>query len=354
MTFVRSNNGHMLAHTLMLLSLGALSSCGKPSAPEALHQAVLGCDGSGHCTSGPTSTIDIISPSTCSVSSPRRTKCKIPELWITPPLTDSAVPLRSVFKVIKTGNCNTNYDLTVSAQPDDAEPTRIGIYDDPVTRIRLPQGAAARLIHSKDIGPWTPYIALDPSCRITLDVSFNEPDIDTKVQAQGVIAVLQAAVSETRAEAEKSRQLLLLFGGYDFIHKLSESFHQELTNDLMQELRRAAADGNSALTQILSSNACTSALSQNDQDNLTRLIISLVAVGDPADWTNPDGTTKKLSDFFGPAAAEIEKSILEIEKNANFQLEEQYKAAYKAAGERVVTAEARLAEANVTLQGWLQ
>ena len=218
----------------------------------------------------------------------------------------------------------------------------------------LPKGAAAKLIHFKDASPWTPYVAVDPSCRISLDVSFNEPDVDTKVQAQGVIAILDGEAAAARDEAEKDRQLLLLFGGYDFIHKLAESFHQELTNDLMQELRRAAADGNAALTQILSSNACTSALSPTDQDNLTRLIISLVAVGDPADWTNPDGTTKKLSDFFGPAAAENQKSILEIEKNANFQLEEQYKAAYKAAGEKVVATQARLDEAKLTLQAWLQ
>ena len=341
--------------TVFLLAAFSAAGCGdEQGAPEAIQQALLACDASGNCTSGPNALIDLISLNTCTRGPARLTSCNIPSLAIKPPLTDTAVPLRTVALIKKTGTCTTNFPLAVSVQADTAEARIIRFSDTAPERLRLSGGSALGVLHLADATTWTKHAAFDPSCQIQLDVSFNEPDVDTKEQAAGVIALLDGEVLKARDELERYRQLLLLYSGYSFIHEVAESFHQELTNELMQRLRVSAAQGKDAIKQMLRSRTCTDVVTDDEAlDHVAEVVVGLAAVGDAASWTRPDGTTKTLADFFGPGATQIEQSIKQLETRANFALEQQYKDKYDAAAKKVVAAEARLAEARLTLASWL-
>ena len=322
----------------------------------------ISCDSNGDCTSGLTAVVDLISGSTCSSGTvhgeTRLINCAPPTVRIHPLQTQPVVPVRTTITVQQTGDCNTEVALTCQGP---YFKLMSGLTGESQNELVLHPLAATPLVLRGDGGAELSTVALrdlspqgmsyDPSCSVRLVFNFSEPDIDTKEQAQAFIAKIQNELTSAHKLTERYRELLLYYEAHDFLTKLAASFHQELTNDLMNDLRSAAYVAAPAFSQLLSS--CPDAVSAADQQNLTQLLLSLPALGDPANWKNPDGTTGTLYDFLGPAAQDIEKSIAALEQQSNGGLKDEYTQEYNDAAAAEVALENKLREAQAELAKWL-
>lgn len=322
----------------------------------------VSCDIAGNCTSGLTAVVDLVSGSACStVMSHGQTRlgnCALPAMRIRPLQTQPAVPVRTTVSVIQTGDCNTEVALTcqgpyfkLMSGITVANQNEYVLHPLATSTVvfRADAGAELAELDLRDLSPSG--MTYDPSCSVRLQLGFAEVDVDTKEQAQAILGKIQHDLDGAHNLTERYRQLLLYYEAHDFLTKLAASFHQELTNDLMSDLRAAAFTAAPAFSQLLS--GCPNAVSADDQQNLTQLLLSLPALGDPANWKNPDGTTKTMYDFLGPSAQAIEKSIATIEAQSNGTLKDQYTKEYNDAAAAEVALQNKLAEAQAALAKWL-
>jgi len=295
--------------------------------------------------------IDLISPTTCQVLAGKLHQCVIPPVVHVPPPIDSAVPLRTVVRRVRTGNCSTQFPLRVALSLDGGAETMFGYLADPLLILRAPSGARVAEVAIRDASPWTAHAVLDGTCRISLEVTSNEVDVDTVQQAEAILAAIDQALTAARTEQRNYEALLALQSAYEFTHAVATSFHAELTSDTMQELRQAALDSAPALeTAVL---GCGDALSEPQRNTLFQLYVTMVALGDPTAWQNPDGSTKTLEQFYGAGAGAVLARLQELAENANPDLETQYRAGLQAATAEVVRLEQQRALAVEQLAPWL-
>jgi hypothetical protein len=295
--------------------------------------------------------IDLISPTTCQLKSGKLRQCAIAPVVHTSPAIDSAVPLRTVIKRVQQGTCSTQYPLRVAIALDGGAESMFNYLADPPLTLRKQQGAAVTDVAIRDASSWTPYVILDQSCRLSLEVSSNELDVDTVQQAEAILAAIDQELAAARTDQRNYEALLALQAAYTFTQSVAASFHAELTSDTMQELRQAALDAAPALE--IATLGCGDALSEEQTSTLFQLYVSMVALGDPASWQNPDGSTKTLAQFYGPGATEVLAQLEALAENASPDLETEYREGLEAAAAEVVRLEQKRALAAEQLAPWL-
>jgi hypothetical protein len=295
--------------------------------------------------------IDLISPATCQLKNGKLRQCVIaPATHVSPPF-DAAVPLRTVVRRVQQGTCSTQYPLRVAIALDGGAETMFGILADPPLTLRASGGGVVGQVAVHDASTWTPYAIFDGSCRIALEITSNEVDVDTVQQAEGILAAIDQELAAAQTDQRNYEALLALQAAYAFTHAVAASFHAELTSDTMQELRQAALDAAPSLETAVM--GCGDALSEAQRDTLFQLYVTMVALGDPASWQNPDGSTKTLEQFYGPGAAAVLAQLEALGDNANPDLETQYRNGLQAAAAEVARLTQKRALAVQQLAPWL-
>jgi len=294
--------------------------------------------------------MDLISPATCTLRNGRLAACTIPTSTLQGLELETAVPLRTVLTTRKTGNCSTPFSLEVTLETPGEPDVRFPFFQLGTIAVRRRDGEPIATLTVRDSSPWTKHAAFDASCQVHLDVISNEPDVDSKAEAEAIVAQLEQDLVAKSTTRDHYEALTLYNGAFDFLRTVAESMHTELTSDNLQHLRASALDSVDTLARLLST--CNGS-SEQDQANLLFLIASLPALGSADSWQNADGSAKTLADVMGPRAAGILETIERLAQQREVDGGSQYDVAYQEAAAAVVRAEAKLARARTQLGGWL-
>jgi hypothetical protein len=295
--------------------------------------------------------LDLISPITCQQRLGKLRQCVIaPSVYDVPPI-DTAVPLRTTIRRQMSGACSTPYALAVAIAVDNKPPTNFPFLSQSELVLRQPDGAPVEKVRVSDASTWTTIAVFADTCRVSLTITPNEVDVDTTQQAQAILAAIELELADAEREVRNYEALLALQAAYEFTQTVAASFHQELTNETMQELRAAALDAGPAMETAAF--GCGDALDQQQRDTLFRLYLSLVALGDPSTWQNPDGTTKTLAQFYGPDATAVLAKIQTLASQANPSLEAQFQAGLQAATTEHIRLQQKRTLALEQLAPWL-
>lgn len=327
----------------------------------ALLAAVVGCSAE-HDAALPTAvqllgsqfTLDVISTGNCQLLNGRLRKCTIAPRAFFAPEVEHAVPKRTVLRRVASGNCSTPYalEVTVSA-PELQEERRLQFLHEPHVIVRAPGGEPISELGVRDSSPWTGIATFDQSCAIRVEISVNEPDVDTVEQAQAIVDSIELARQTAVRERDNNQQLLLFHASYVFLQSVAANLHAEITNDMMQQLRAAHLAALDAFDDLAASPSCASALG-NGVDKILDVADAMFILGDPSDWQNADGTTKTLADLYSElGGAGVVAQIEALAAQANPALTEQYETAYQSAALRVAELEAKAALAAQELAPWL-
>jgi hypothetical protein len=295
--------------------------------------------------------LDLVSPATCQPRLGKLRQCVIAPLVYDAPPIDTAVPLRTAVRRQISGNCSSPYALAVSVAVDSVPPTNLPFLSQSELVLRLPDGAAVDTVRVSDASPWTNVAVFADTCRASLTISANEIDVDTKQQAEAILAAIEVDLADAEREVRNYEALLALQAAYEFTRTVAASFHQELTNETMQELRAAALAAGPAME--IAALGCGDALDQPQRDTLFRLYLSLVALGDPVTWQNPDGTTKTLAQFYGADAASVLAKLQSLANLANPSLEAEFRAGLQMATTQRIHLQQKRSLALVQLAPWL-
>jgi hypothetical protein len=297
------------------------------------------------------SSLDLLSAATCPPRNGRLVSCQIPTRELDFPGFDTAVPLRTTFTAEVTGNCTTQFPLEIDLATAGEPSVRLRYLRDSTAVLRHGDGQAISRVTLSDPSPWTKVAALDASCAVTLSMAPNELDVDTREAAQALIAGLEADLAEKTRQRERLRQLTLFSEAYGFMKVVAESFHTQLTNDQMQELRSSALASNATLEKLILE--CSGDVTVDQRLDLLRLHSALGVLGTPEAWNKPDGNRKSISDFLGPESAKILGTVDNLAGRVDGRLAAEIKADFEAASERAARAEAQLALARVQLAALL-
>ncbi|HMJ10662.1 MAG TPA: hypothetical protein VK524_04600 [Polyangiaceae bacterium] len=239
-------------------------------------------------------------------------------------------------------NKNPRLSLGVAGEP----PVSYSFFGTPSVTLRKGDRSPITALTLQDEIPAETFGIRMQGCRVTLDVTFNEADVNSAAEAQTLIASIEADRDQKIQFRDRYLQLVQLSSAVQFLRAAGESVMTELTSPQMQELRMAAISSDEALKSVLTT--CGSSLSQIDRTNLTELHGHLWVLGEPSKWAKPDGTPKTFADFLGPQAQQILTSIQNDTLEAA-QLEAGASAAALAA-ERAI---ARVGIARQQLSVWL-
>jgi hypothetical protein len=295
--------------------------------------------------------VDLLSPSTCVLSNGKLRQCAIAPRTVPLPVIDTAVPLRTVVRRVVSGTCSTPYPLAVSLRVDSEPEATLRFLSEPQLILRRADGDRATSLSLRDGTTWTAFTIVDGSCRVSLEVDANEVDIDTRQQAEAALARIDLDLVDARERQRTYDALLALQAAYTFTRAVAASFHAELTNDTMQALRQAAIDAAPALE--VAALGCGGEADGEPSAALIDLYVSMVALGDPASWRNPNGTTRTLADFYGAGAAAVLARIEELAAQANPDLETEYRNELTQAAADVARLEQQRSLAQTQLAPWL-
>jgi hypothetical protein len=295
--------------------------------------------------------LDLISPATCQLQNGKLRQCAIAPAAHDPPTLDTAVPLRTVIRRQMSGNCSTQFPLEVSIALDAAEGTHFAFLSQSQLTLRRSDGGVVAHVAVHDSSPWTGTAVFADTCRVSITITSNEIDVDTLQQAEAILAVIDQELAVAVRDVRNYETLLALQAAYTFTRAVAESFHQELTNDTMQALRQAAIDAAPAMQ--IAALECGDVLSPEQRDTLFNLYVSMVALGDPSVWLNPDGTTKTLEQFYGPGAAEVLAQLEVLASQANPDLETEFRQGLEGATAEKVRLQQKRALALAQLAPWL-
>jgi hypothetical protein len=135
-------------------------------------------------------TKDLISPATCALISGRLRNCLFSTTRWTPPALPSAVPLRTTVTAQVSGNCSTPYPLEVTFRAPGLPDTPMQFLSNRSLRLRLPSGGSFTDLTVLDLSSWTGIASFDQTCRVSLQLAFNDLDVDTDNDAVAIIARL--------------------------------------------------------------------------------------------------------------------------------------------------------------------
>lgn len=299
---------------------------------------------------------DLISPATCQLQNKRLRSCVISTETFDLPPRDTVVPLRTVIERQANEHCSTPYPLELKLSAPSLDDQVFRYIQDETIILRQAEGEVVESLTVEDSGAWTPYAAFDEKCRISINITANALDVDSRADAEAILAEIDAELAAARDDVSRYEQLLLFSSAYDFMWEVSRSLHTELTTDLMQRLR-AEARAVSPLMQDMMMRCMTDGAGTCDQCGdimgLFPLYEALSGLGGPETWQNPDGTTKSLEDLLGPTEAAVRETIESILDAADPDLHTEYETQLAAATERAVRLEAKLAQATAELEPWL-
>lgn len=295
--------------------------------------------------------IDLISPATCQLQLSKLRQCVIaPSSSVAQPM-DTGVPLRTVVQRQLSGTCSTQFPLAVAVKLDDADGVNLAFLSQSQLILRRPDGGVAQHVDVNDASPWTATATFADTCRISITIAPNQVDVDTPQQAQAILAAIDLDLGRANTDVRNYQALLALQAAYTFTRSVAESFHEELTNDTMQALRQAAIDAAPAMQ--IAALGCGDALSDQQRDTLFQLYVSLVVLGDPSAWQNPDGTPKTLEQFYGPGAAAVLQQLQDLANQANPDLETEFRNGLQGATAEQVRLQQKRALAVLQLAPWL-
>lgn len=332
----------MRAFSLAALA-AAVPACGFSGEPERSASSTTALQGFA--------AFDLISQATCQLQLNRLKQCVIaPSLHDAAPI-DTAVPLRTVVRRQMSGACSTQFALALGIALDGGPASNFAFLSQSEQILRRTDGGPVAQFAVNDASPWTSTAVFDSSCRITLTIHPNEVDVDTVQQAEALLAQIDLELAGAERDVRNYEALVALQAAYTFTRAVANSFHQELSNETMQALRQAAIAAAPAME--IAALGCGDALSEAQRNALFELYVSMVALGDPSSWQNPDGTPKTLEDFYGPGAAEVLAQLEALANQANPDLEAEFRAGLEAAAAERVRVQQKRALALLQLAPWL-
>lgn len=309
---------------------------------------LLACSLGGGSAFASTTTVDVISPNRCTLGSGRLTRCAIPTQTLVGDIFDTAVPMRTVFNRVMTGNCSTQYPLEVTLTPKDEAGQKYVFISTPQHVVRGLTRQHLSSIELKDSSTWTQYAAFNETCRISLDIQWNQVDVDSTAQANAILQQLQDDANAKRAARDNLAYLVEYSAAFDFMQELSNLFFTALTTESMNDLRAQAKDA--APIIFKTTMGCDDALTDAERETLANFYFALGTLGDAGDYTNPDGTPKTLRDFLG---AEAKPIIDKLAARSDAGAQAQYQADYQVAAQQYAAAEAKLNLGRTQLAPWL-
>ncbi|WP_342378809.1 hypothetical protein NVS55_05345 [Myxococcus stipitatus] len=303
-----------------------------------------------------TTVIDVISPARCTPTAGRLTRCSIPTQTLTGTDFMTAVPMRTVVQRTLSGNCSTQYPLEVMLTPVGGSATRYSFLSTPSIVLRGLDRQLLTSIELKDSSTWTSIASFADTCRVSLNIDWNQVDVDSSSQAQTLIQDLQADLAAKTLQRNNLEALLDFSTAYNFMGELSNRFYAELTTETMMDLRAKSMDSSNVLLKVAitceqpAGTPPELLLTDADRELLNQLFFNLGTLGGPGDYTHPDGSLKTVRDFLGDEAKVV---IDKLAGRSTPAARAQYQAQYQAAALAVVAAQQKLDLARLQLAPWL-
>lgn len=243
--------------------------------------------------------LPIVSPDTCTHAEGRLYACAVaPTAFTAPSLDVSAVPLRTVLQRRRQGDCSSPMALSVQATADNLPPVSFHVTEDDHMALRHKDGTAVQVIALQDASSATRFASFNDSCRLGVDITWNEPDVDSTAEAQSLVAALEARATALDVELARLEELALLDPAYRLLRVVVDDFHAELTDATLLALRDAARSGSDPLAQLIAS--CGLGIPPASRAALVHLAAAVRLATDGADaWRRPDGSPKTLADLLG-------------------------------------------------------
>ncbi len=294
--------------------------------------------------------VNLISPSNCVMGSGRLSQCTIAARTLVTTPSATAVPVRTVVKRQASGNCSTQYPLEVTLTPEAGPAVKYTYISAPEAVIRGTDRQFLSSIHLTDSSPWTRYAAVSDTCRISMQIEWNQADVDSADQARAIIQGLQNDLNSKKAIRDNLGHLVDYSSAFVFMGELSNLFYTALTTQTMQALRAQAIAAGPTIFKAATV-GCSGVLSEEEQATLAEFYWALPELGDPNDYIDPvTGEVKKLRDYLGDEAKPILDKLAARTTPAALA---QYKLDYQAAAQQAVNAETKLTLAKAQLASWL-
>jgi hypothetical protein len=294
--------------------------------------------------------VDLISPSTCVLGSGRLTQCTIAPRTLAATAFDTAVPMRTTVKRNLSGNCSTQYPLEVTLTPTGGTAVKYTYISAPEMVIRGLDRQSLTSIQLTDSSPWTRYAAVSDTCRISLQIDWNQVDVDSAEQANAILQNLQGDLNAKKATRDNLGYLVDYSSAFVFMGELSNLFYTTLSTQSMQALRERAIEVGPVIFKT-AMGCADGTLTQQERDALAEFYFVLPELGDPDDYTDPEtGEIKKLRDYLGEEARPILDKLAARSTPAALA---QYKLDYQVAAQHAADAETKLALAKAQLAPWL-
>lgn len=250
------------------------------------------------------SALPLISSTNCTLQNSRLVNCSITPQSMTFEPMETAVPLRTVVAAQLSGTCPTRWPLQVGLSADGEPSSDFAYYKGGQTYVRRINGGAIASLSVADSSAWTRYAVFDQSCNIALNFTPNQIDVDTKEQAQAIIAQLAADVQNKSIVVSRYSDLVLYSQAYQLMKSLATNFYNQLTNDQMQDLRNQAAAADPVLIKLAIN--CAADVTDGDRQNIIALHDALGVLGDSSAWLDPTtGKLKSINDFLGDKSKAI-------------------------------------------------
>jgi len=303
-------------------------------------------------------TKDLISPANCALSVGRLRNCVFPSTHWTPTPFPTGVPLRTTVAASVSGNCSTQFPLEVTFRAPDMPDTAMPFLSNRTLKLRRSSGQAFSDINFIDLSPWTPTASFDQTCRVALQIAFNEIDVDSNNDAVAILARLDHELAEKTRQRDRAEQLVEFANAFAFIQELLAAFHRELTNDQMRDLRRLSIANANVMADLIVGCDVVGPDGQHfpteeQRQGLTDFFFALGTLGDPTLWNHPDGSPISIAEFLGPEQAQVFATLDAIVKATNGANPAVYAAEAEAASAAVAEVTTRIALARQQLVAWL-
>ena len=144
----------------------------------------------------------------------------------------------------------------------------------------------------------------DGSCRVRLEIAFNEPDVNSKAEAGNIIAELEDDYTHKSDTCRWQSELVLYREAFLFLDSVANYFYTQLSNEQMQNLRDTLVASEELLADFteqcyLDAWSGSEDINENDCASLYGIVESMAVIGASADWKNEDGTSKTMEEYFG-------------------------------------------------------
>jgi hypothetical protein len=295
--------------------------------------------------------VDLISPSTCTLRFGRLSKCAIPPQTVELVAFDSAVPLRTRVVASRAGDCFTQNTMGITVGAEGADDVQFDYLRQPSVTLRRRDSGLIANIRVKDGSPWTSQAFFDQGCRASVMIYANEPDVSSKAEAQAIVDAIARELAEKTATRDRLQELTLYHRAFQFLKSIAENFRVELTNETVQALRDSAAASVGSISKLAS--ACDPSLDDADRQNLLVLYMSLPQLGSASDWRNADGSPKTLAQFVGPSNQAVFETVQRLAAKHETDGGSTFDADYTAAVTAALRLQEKLARAKAQLQDWL-